>query len=347
MANQCYHAGNFWQCVTATSAGESPTTTPESWRKIKLPSKWRWALAQLTFAHLLVIDGQNDKANEVRSIAYGRERVGLDDLIRQEANEEQRGADRRGGARVNTGRTLSVDASVILNDAWRLNDKDPTEADFDTRDKNDGYNALSQAVQEVWEAWWWQELMVCEQQSLPLATTNLLEDATWTTQSGGGSYYQVTGLTVGRTYRLTVEDAILISESAFNTAGFLTPLFAVATLTGTSEYWLTATQGSYYLWTDSSAPASGALGETLTVPAITLTTPYGPVRKVSKFDPRISANAQEYELDVTGEGTRVIGLDVPLPWVWSRRVTPSIDATDFDAAAAYEATDPEKLVYDA
>lgn len=89
--NQCYHNGEFWQCVTGTSAGESPTTAPAKWRRIQIPKEWRWVLARLTYAHLLEMDGQKDKAQAERAQATGAERIGLEFLMRREAQRQFHG----------------------------------------------------------------------------------------------------------------------------------------------------------------------------------------------------------------------------------------------------------------
>ncbi len=62
MANQCYFNGDFYQCATATSAGESPSTAPAKWRRIQIPKRFRRVLARLTYGHLLELDGQKDKS---------------------------------------------------------------------------------------------------------------------------------------------------------------------------------------------------------------------------------------------------------------------------------------------
>lgn len=87
--NQAYYNGNFYQAVSVTAPGESPDVAPAKWRKIQLPKNWRFALSQLTYANLLKLDGQNDKAMEERQIALQTERVGLDDLVRKQANDER------------------------------------------------------------------------------------------------------------------------------------------------------------------------------------------------------------------------------------------------------------------
>lgn len=367
MSNQCYHNGDFWQCVTATNAGESPTTHPAKWRKLKLPGKWRWVLAQLTYAALLVMDGQNDKANVARSVAYGRDRTGLDELIRAEANEEQKSnrcGQRGRGAIVNTGATRPVAASVILDDAYRLIGWD--QAQLDDREQTDARMALSQAVQEVWEAWWWHELMSCEQ--MPLAhrlargegSTVVFDPDLLVYWELTDKYYFAYGDTPsfdptdddGNLQPGWVEFPYTRDFAAWSPTTTYTQatdyvrwqgedwvLYGAATsvgqepIDGTSA-WVILPRGFTVPYTDNAA-GPAAVG------------PFGPIRSVSKYDPRSAANPGHYELDVTPAGTRVLGLDVGLPWVWSRRVTPIITGDAFDATATYEATDPEDLVYDA
>jgi len=354
--NQAYFNGDFYQCVTATSAGESPTTTAAKWRKIKLLGKWRWVLSQLTYSHLLRLDGQTDKANVERSIAYGRDRVGLDDLVRQEANEERLGdrcGNRGRGAAVNTGRTRPVAASVILDDAYRLIGWDAHE--LDDREKQDARMALSQALQEVWEAWWWQELMVCEQTQF-------------------ASIYDSTNATpVGQSYYVATEDiyiAALVThdgDSAWPTLSYnyeeYDPLAEVLDAYSEDTAYVVGdhfTYGGigYQCWADApvgTSPLSTAYFYPMQNwnPILPYTAfggasvgPFGPIRSVSKFDPRTSANPQPFELDVTEDGTRVMKMTVTHPWVWSRRVTPIITGDEYSATATYAATDPEDLVYD-
>ena len=51
----------------------------------------------------------------------------------------------------------AIDASVILEDAYRLIGWDA--AQLETRQQQIARQAFSMALQEVWDAWWWQELM--------------------------------------------------------------------------------------------------------------------------------------------------------------------------------------------
>jgi hypothetical protein len=86
--NQCYFNGDFYQCATATNAGESPATAPAKWRRVNIPQDWRWFLTQLTYAHLLELDGQTDKAATTRTKALESDRIGLTATIRREAQAE-------------------------------------------------------------------------------------------------------------------------------------------------------------------------------------------------------------------------------------------------------------------
>lgn len=55
----------------------------------------------------------------------------------------------------------TIAASVILEDAFRDFGLDPD--DLDDRETAMGRTAFSQAVQELWERWWWEDLMVSRQ----------------------------------------------------------------------------------------------------------------------------------------------------------------------------------------
>jgi len=365
--NQCYYNGDFWQAAVATVPGESPETQPTAWVKIAIPGKWRWALANLTYAGLLAIDGQTDKATVARSGAYGREAVGVDDLVRAEANEESRRELRGGLARVNTGRTRPVPASVILDDAYRLIGWDTEQ--LDAREKGDARMALSQALQELWERWWWQELMVCERRTF--AETLGYAEITSVTgdfEAGYTCYWEQTD-----SYYFVAWDNPGLNPT--DTAGELQSLWVDLDF-NRAEYdrWeptVTYERGvndrvrwGGYDWAlRSTATSTGDVPDydaaiwwrlPSTYPALpytqfdgTVVGPFGPIRAVSKHDPRGTANPELYELDVTADGTRVVGLTEGKPWVWSRRVTPVLTGDDFDAAESYEATDPQDLVYDA
>lgn len=40
MASQAYFQGDFWECVSAAAAGESPATHPAKWNLLALPEEW-------------------------------------------------------------------------------------------------------------------------------------------------------------------------------------------------------------------------------------------------------------------------------------------------------------------
>lgn len=88
--NQAYFNGNYWQASADTIAGQSPATTPGSWRKIRIPKAWRLALTGMAYAECLKIDGQTEKAATEKAAALDMERTGLSDLVRLAANQEQR-----------------------------------------------------------------------------------------------------------------------------------------------------------------------------------------------------------------------------------------------------------------
>lgn len=91
--------------------------------------------------------------------------------------------------------------------------------------------------------------------------TNLLAAATWTTQASGGSYYALTGLTIGRTYRVHVVTLTTISQGRFQILFEYGPLLPIATFTGAGTYDFVAVSTSVYLW--SPHGTTGTLTDTL------------------------------------------------------------------------------------
>ena len=53
---------NFYECLTATTAGESPTTAASKWAIIEIPYLFQPYLVMGAYADFLVMDGQMDKA---------------------------------------------------------------------------------------------------------------------------------------------------------------------------------------------------------------------------------------------------------------------------------------------
>jgi len=352
VADQMYFTdGDFYQCVTATSPGETPTNAPTKWRRINLLTKWRYALAQLTYANLLTLDGQGDKAGAARNAAYGREKFGLDDMVRIEARDEEardRAVDRGNRASaVGTGRSLYIKARVVLDDAYRLIGWDADQ--LDERDKSDARMCLSQALQEVWEAWWWTQLMTCARTQF---AGNWLGDENYPDPC----YYPPTDA-----YYIPLNDSL---GAPVDADGVTQPRWVKFS----GAPWPTWLPGSYaedaYVNHNgqgyyATAPTTGVPGDSADWSAINEWTPilpdpnsdtvgqvFGPIRGVSKHDPRTNCNPEFFELNVTSTGTQVQALTVTHPWVWSRRVTPVLTGDDYSATATYEATPTENLVFD-
>ncbi len=66
MAAQAYWEGDWYVCLVATAAGESPGTHPSKWAKLTIPAKFERYLVQAAYAGLLPGEGQNDKAGAER-----------------------------------------------------------------------------------------------------------------------------------------------------------------------------------------------------------------------------------------------------------------------------------------
>lgn len=61
--------GNYWKCVAATSAGESPSTTPSKWQVIPLYTVFLQYCIYRAYADWLTSDGQLDKADRASAMA--------------------------------------------------------------------------------------------------------------------------------------------------------------------------------------------------------------------------------------------------------------------------------------
>lgn len=62
-------AGNFYNCVTATSAGDSPDSAASKWSLVEIPEIFHEYLATHIYAHWLVQNGQVEKAAAVAADA--------------------------------------------------------------------------------------------------------------------------------------------------------------------------------------------------------------------------------------------------------------------------------------
>jgi hypothetical protein len=75
--------GDFYKCIVATSAGQSPTTTPNSWERITLFDTFLQFCIYQAFGDWLISDGQFDKAQLVYGIAESKMGDQLDKNERQ------------------------------------------------------------------------------------------------------------------------------------------------------------------------------------------------------------------------------------------------------------------------
>lgn len=252
----------------------------------------------------------------------------------------------------------TIAASVLVEDAWRLMQKDIDQ--LEDRQKADARVALSRAVQYLWERWWWESLMVCQQVQFYAAhvTGQIYSPDDFVYLPSSDKYYQ--GLS--RDNDLPPLDA----GGNLNTTSWLAwracppqPSYWAATVTyqladqaryGVLNYvsftsdnlnnqpGLQADTADHNFWC-SIVPWEPNLAEA--IPPI-----YGDVRSVSVHDPRHHQNSQPLDFMATPDGTLVYQLSVGRPWVWSRRVTPVITGDAFSATATYTATAPSELVFD-
>jgi hypothetical protein len=77
--------GNFYDCVTTTVAGESPSTTAAKWTVVQIPDFFYGALVHRGVSKMLVAEGQDDRANV--PAAFAEEDLGLetDVIYRQQS----------------------------------------------------------------------------------------------------------------------------------------------------------------------------------------------------------------------------------------------------------------------
>lgn len=75
--------GNFYKCIVATSAGESPETTPASWDLIEIFDTFFQYCVYRAFADWLVSDGQQEKAVGMYAVAQEKMNDEFDVIERQ------------------------------------------------------------------------------------------------------------------------------------------------------------------------------------------------------------------------------------------------------------------------
>lgn len=80
-AGASYGTGDFYRCLTATSAGETPESAPTKWEIISLPEIFYGYLVYKVYGDWLLSDGQMDKASGAYKIADMKKD---DELDRQE-----------------------------------------------------------------------------------------------------------------------------------------------------------------------------------------------------------------------------------------------------------------------
>ncbi len=80
-AGATYNTSDYYRCLVATTAGQSPETTAASWEIISLPEVFYGFLVQKTYADWLISDGQMDKGQGAMMLA---EQKKADELDRQE-----------------------------------------------------------------------------------------------------------------------------------------------------------------------------------------------------------------------------------------------------------------------
>jgi len=211
----------------------------------------------------------------------------------------------------------TVKAQTILDDCYRMIGWDADQ--LDTRDKADARMALSLALQEVWESWWWAELMQCQRvQFYP----------TWSADElpcGEGEVFYVSATDA---YYLATETVGVAPTDADD---------------NTNDGWQKIEPDTEY------DLASGGTFEWN--PAVPITRagiecgPWGCVRMVSAHDPREQRHTETFESDPTESGEKILNLTAARPWVWSRRVTPVLTGDDYDASETYTAVATKDRVW--
>jgi hypothetical protein len=80
--------GNFFNCLLATAAGESPGVRPDAWRLIEIPYIFQNFLTWGTHADWLELDGQADKAGAAALRAFEMLTLEFDKVERQQRQTE-------------------------------------------------------------------------------------------------------------------------------------------------------------------------------------------------------------------------------------------------------------------
>lgn len=80
--------GDFYDCLSATKAGESPATSPTLWRKVELPYIFSSYLQWAIHGDWYELDGQQEKAGATAIKAFERLQLEYDKIERQQRQEE-------------------------------------------------------------------------------------------------------------------------------------------------------------------------------------------------------------------------------------------------------------------
>jgi hypothetical protein len=80
--NDATNGYDFWKCIVATSANESPASAPTKWEELKLPEFLFQYVLYGAFADFLRMDAQQEKAEATDALAQ-------EELIRQHDREER------------------------------------------------------------------------------------------------------------------------------------------------------------------------------------------------------------------------------------------------------------------
>lgn len=77
---------DYWKCIVATTAGQSPDTTAASWEVLDIPDSIFWPSVYQAFGDWLTSDGQGDKAIAAYQIAQTK----LDDICEKQSRQQGR-----------------------------------------------------------------------------------------------------------------------------------------------------------------------------------------------------------------------------------------------------------------
>jgi hypothetical protein len=229
---------------------------------------------------------------------------------------------------------------------------------LEDRQRQQAREAFSLAVQEVWDAWWWQELMqsVCCQVAPTYNPNFIMPPGQVVYWPADDDYYQTfatntlpptTGGTVNAGW-IKASDHYLKPVPEYDqtrtdyAAGNLVDWNGVRYVNGTGAVTAFAPDLDPANWFqvprwEAQLPYLDLTGASIG--------PVGTVRSVTRVDPLDSTNFQFLPFAPVPGGIRLQKLAGGRPWIWYRRPTPVITGDAWDAAASYEATPTEQIVF--